>query len=328
MNAVVVNKSKFDTFKWLLKREFWENRGGFLWSQLITGAVVAGLTLIGAVLGGVKINGHFVDDFHDVDTEAGAHAIGQFIEGVVSMGMGISLLVLTFVVFFYTLGALFDERKDRSVLFWKSMPVSDAATVLSKLAWALLLAPLLAILLGAVLGLVLWLIAALGIAISGLGMVGFTAMFTDAHVFRLIGSGIAALPVYVAWALPTVGWLLFVSSWARSKPFLWAVLVPVLGCASISLISLILGLDLPLKELWSTIVGRGLGSAVPGIWSLWYGHDAIVTGDAKTSIIGLYNFVAHSWHAFSLLNTWIGAVVGAGFIFAAIHLRRWRELAD
>ena len=39
----------------------------------------------------------------------------------------------------------YDERKDRSVLFWKSLPVSDRDTVLSKAVSALVVAPTLAI---------------------------------------------------------------------------------------------------------------------------------------------------------------------------------------
>src|SRR3546814_18250586 len=54
------------------------------------------------------------------------------------------LIALAFVVFFYCLGALYDDRKDRSVLFWKSLPLSDSQTVLSKAASALLVAPLIA----------------------------------------------------------------------------------------------------------------------------------------------------------------------------------------
>src|SRR3546814_13401578 len=54
-------------------------------------------------------------------------------------------IVLAFVVFFYCLGALYDERKDRSVLFWKSLPVSDAQTVLSKVGSAVVVAPVLAV---------------------------------------------------------------------------------------------------------------------------------------------------------------------------------------
>ena len=56
--------------------------------------------------------------------------------------------MLGFVVFFYCLGSLYDERKDRSVLFWKSLPVSDRDTVLSKALSALVVAPTLAIAVG------------------------------------------------------------------------------------------------------------------------------------------------------------------------------------
>src|SRR5206468_10746510 len=53
--------------------------------------------------------------------------------------MGTALIV----GIFYCLDALYGERRDRSILFWKSLPVSDVMAVLSKLAIPIVILPLL-----------------------------------------------------------------------------------------------------------------------------------------------------------------------------------------
>src|SRR3546814_20822192 len=58
--------------------------------------------------------------------------VGFALDVAMYSAMGLLVVVLGFVVFFYCLGALYDDRRDRSILFWKSLPVSDASTVLSK----------------------------------------------------------------------------------------------------------------------------------------------------------------------------------------------------
>ena len=121
-------------------------------------------------------------------------------------GVLLACVVLAFVVFFYALGSLYDDRRDRSILFWKSLPVSDTQMVLSKAAWALLLAPLVAVGVGIVIGLVLWIISALTLSVNGVS--AGTAVFTHSHPLRIIGGVLASLPVYILWALPTVGWLM------------------------------------------------------------------------------------------------------------------------
>ncbi|WP_210235883.1 ABC-2 transporter permease, partial [Mesorhizobium sp. M1C.F.Ca.ET.212.01.1.1] len=63
-------------------------------------------------------------------------------------GVVLFIGVLAFVVFFYCLGALYDDRRDRSILFWKSLPLSDTQTVLSKVISALIVAPLIAVIAG------------------------------------------------------------------------------------------------------------------------------------------------------------------------------------
>ena len=329
MNAVTSTlgkPSKPGAFKWLIKREFWENRGGFFWAPVITGGIFLVLNLILAVIGSIAARrsmdgGGFVID----DAPEKAHQIvGGIGDGMLLGGVILACVVLAFVVFFYALGTLYDDRRDRSVLFWKSLPVSDTHMVLSKLAWALVLAPLLAIGIGILIGVAMWLISALTITVNGVPAAH--AVFTQSHPMRIIGGVLASLPVYMAWALPTIGWLMFCSAAARSKPFLWAVLVPVLACVVISMTTILPGVDIAHDRVWYTLAYRGLLSAVPGAWFPTISGVVDTSGAINTpgDLAGAIN-LARSWQAFASADLWIGAVVGIALIAAAIRLRRWRD---
>ncbi len=325
MNAVTI--TPVGRFKTLLKREFWENRGGFLWAPLIAGAVVAFLFLVGAVAGSITArpnggrSGFVIDDvtLHGDKLHA---VIGGMGDGMLMAGMVISALVLAFVVFFYALGSLYDDRRDRSVLFWKSLPVSDTETVLSKLAWAVLLAPLVAVAVGVLVGVALWLITALTLTVNGLPA-GF-AVFTHSHPIRVIGYLLGMLPVYLLWSLPTVGWLMLCSTWARSKPFLWAVLIPLLAAVTISLMTGILGLRIDLQVVWYLIY-RLLLSVVMGSWfpsSRSFDDQIEMKGPQDLSnVLDL----GRGMHALATADLWIGVAVGVAMIVLAIRLRRWRD---
>ena len=335
MNAIPASPAKAPVphatarFKWLLRREYWENRGGFFWGPVIAGAIIVGLNLILAVIGSIAArrsmgSSGFV--FDHADTHEVGQALGAMGDGMLVGGVIVACIVLAFVVFFYALGCLYDDRRDRSILFWKSLPVSDGQMVLSKLAWALVLAPVLAVAIGLLIGLALWLISALTITVNGVPAAH--AVFTQSHPLRIIGGVLACLPVYMAWALPTIGWLMFCSAAARSKPFLWAVLVPVLACVVISMTTILPGVAIAHDRVWYTLAYRGLFSAVPGAWfptisGVVDSSSAINTPDDLAGAINL----ARSWQAFASADLWIGAVVGIALIAAAIRLRRWRDEA-
>ena len=155
--------SKASTFKWMLKREYWENRGGFLYAPLIAGAISLVMSLIGILFGLLAMNraaksGSLVIDNESVnvngldlalltkklDAEA-LHNLANGLDLTLLLSSLWPFIVLAFVVFFYCLGALYDDRRDRSILFWKSLPLSDTQTVLSKALSALLVAPVIAV---------------------------------------------------------------------------------------------------------------------------------------------------------------------------------------
>ncbi len=322
MNAA--SAPRVHAFRWLLRREFWENRGGFLWAPLLTGAVVVLLFALLALAGSVwtrsaDTDGNVIIEGQRVQV---VQHLGQIGEGVLTTGVVLTGAVLGFVVFFYALGALYDDRRDRSVLFWKSLPLSDTQMVLSKATWALVLAPALAAVIGLTVGLVLWLIALAALALAG--PTGSLAALAGANPLRIAGAVLMALPVYVLWALPTVGWLLFCSAWARSKPFLMAVLLPVLVCLAAGLLSALPGLKLPVEKSWYVLFYRGLLSVFPGSWQS-AGNAQLAQG---SNTLQMSFDLSNSWHVLASTDLWIGAAIGAALIAASIPVRRRREAGD
>ncbi len=317
-----------NTMKWLLKREFWEHKGGFFWAPIVVSAIMAiitaGSVAIGVTKGSeanIRINGQVVTKLADqFSGEEKAAAVAQFANGYMASGVPL-LFVLSFTIFFYCLNALYDERKDRSVLFWKSLPVTDGATVLSKIAMALGLAPLMALLFGTILALLIVVFISLGAAAMGVNIFG--GVLSSAALYLAPLQIAAMLPIYALWALPTVGWLLMVGAWARSKPLLWAVGTPLLAVGLIAWFNKMLAFGWDIDWLWKYIVGRGLLSVTPGSWFAYSPEDLEMVGRMKQVAMG--PLLAQTWQQVTTPNLWIGALVGAAMIYAAIRLRRWKD---
>ncbi|WP_045727598.1 ABC transporter permease [Xanthomonas sp. GPE 39] len=326
MNAPAKTITSMSTFKWLLKREFWEHRGGFLWAPIITGGIIAALYALLAMVGSVAGHDRGINDMRWRDAAENANEIiGKIGDGTMLAGVLLACIVMAFVVFFYALGTLYDDRRDRSVLFWKSLPVSDLSTVLSKVVWALVLAPILALGIGLLFGLVLWLVTALTMSFNGVQQSG--AVFTHSHPLQIIGGVLSNLPIYAMWSLPTIGWLMFCSAWARSKPFLWAVLIPILSCVTASMMNILPMLHLNNNLIWYTVIYRGLLSVMPGTWLSVLRESAPPTQIDSAQDLADTIQLSGAWRIFQQPDIWIGAVIGVAFIGAAIYLRRWRDEA-
>ncbi|TAM62325.1 MAG: hypothetical protein EPN49_04605 [Rhodanobacter sp.] len=315
------------TFYWLIKREFWENRGSFLWTPVITGGVFLLLSIMGIITAEV------LGARHGIQIGAGGdlqHVIAQMDAGDTSKvsltldiamysAMGLLSVVLGIVVFFYCLGALYDDRRDRSILFWKSLPVSDASTVLSKVVSATLLAPVIAVVAGIAVGMLQLLIVATTLSFHGVNM---WQLLILAHPFHVMFNLLGYIPLYFLWALPSVGWLLLCSAWARNKPILWAVALPVATGLLVSWFGLMGLFDLPTTWFWRNIVQRGLFSVFPGTGSVFghQGHIAVI-GHPGMDFMDLGN----TYQLLASTNLWVGVVVGLGLLAGAIWFRRWRD---
>ena len=323
-------------FKLLLKREFWEHKGGFFWAPLIAGGVFLLLTLMGMITAEVaryKAAGRDID-INGAHVQVGGLNLSMLTEhlkpedlrqlgGALDMSLlmagGIPFLVLGFVVFFYALGSLYDDRKDRSVLFWKSMPLSDSQTVLSKVASATLVAPMLAAAAGVITMVGFLLMLTLFVLVHGGNPM--TLLWGPASPTSVIAMFVAGIPVYAAWALPTVGWLMLCSAWARSKPFLWAVVIPVFVGIFISWFDLLQFFNLDTAWYWKNVFLRSIGSTFP---MSWIPNLSPVHVNGPEDLATIAN-VRALYALFATPQMWIGIVAGAAMIVASIRLRRWRD---
>lgn len=315
-------------FAWLLRREYWESRRGFLWAQVSAMAVVLAITVLGIIAGEVfraRVGGS-VDmggNLNDLLRAASAHdiaGVARGLDAVLVLLGSIASLVLFFVVFFYLLGALYDDRRDRSILFWKSLPVSDTRTVIAKVIAALLMAPVIATLVVLAGYMALQLILSVWFLAHGVNPFGL--LWLHAEPFSLWLSFLVMVPVDAIWALPTAGWLLLWSSAVRSKPFLWAVLIPLVAGLLNAWIAL-LGLPhIGAELLWRQVIGRALlGGLMPGGW---LPPDA-VTRAAAGAASPTAEIYAAMGHALAQPGMWIGAAAGIAMIAIAIWFRRWRD---
>lgn len=315
-----------NTFKWMLKREYWEHKGGLFWAPTVVGALMVAMMLVTfiVVLASGKTHGVHVNgmEMHSMAELATPEVRAQMAEGLSSMFIGsiapISI-VMSFVVFFYYIGALFDDRSNRSVLFWKSLPISDRDTVLSKVVTGLFVAPVLAWIASLIVSILVTLLLCATAAVAGVNVFG--AVLSHSRTYTMPFEFLAVLPVYMIWALPTVGWLLMVSAWARTKPFLWAVGAPLVTGGLLSWMNAILGLQWKLDILWQGVIGRLLLSAVPGSWSFLLRDPSRLGADALDKGSPLVS----SWNVMATPEIWIGAVVGIAMIVVAIRLRRYRD---
>ena len=318
-----------DKFAWLLKREFWEYRGSFMWAPAITAAVMLVFMIMalltaevfgrqhGLNMGGIRID-ELSQHLDAADYEK-AHIGIDF--GLLSMGAPIAI-VLFIVTFFYCLGALYNDRADRSVLFWKSMPLSDTETVLAKVVTVSLVAPLFAV--AALIALQLGFLVLMSVYTLLHGINVLALLWSPTHLVTLWVKLLVLVPVNALWALPTIGWLMMCSSYARSKPFLWAM-TPIVAGFLVSWMGLMQSMALTTGWFWRYMVGRALLSLFPGGWM-----DSVALrelehsgGNPPEAIGHLLSFDAIG-AALATPNLLIGVVAGAAMIAAAVYFRRSR----
>ena len=282
----------------LARREFWEHRA--LW---IAPSVVAALMICGVLIASMKYRLSDADMPHHKGPEG--MTMFAVMQGATSTPLSMVTLI---VLVFYLLDCLYAERRDRSILFWKSLPVSDGLTVLSKLLVALIIVPLGVYALGLLLSLVftgVWEVnAALGRLppIPGWDTVGWL----QAELALLLCVLVAML-----WYAPCAAYLLVVSAWARRNPFLWLLLPPVAGQI------------LEHVAFGTHYLASFLGYRLFGVWPKLFAHMHFGHGRAFAlgSGLGELNLGA----VLTDIDLWLGVVAAAGLVFAAIRIRRYRD---
>jgi len=278
---------------WSLRRELWENR-----SIYIAPLAVAPVALVGMVINAVHLPAK-------IRASAGVapmklhDAIQQPYDAVAGLLMVTTLLVAVV----YSLDALYGERRDRSILFWKSLPVSDTTTVLAKASIPIVILPLLGFVVTVVLQLIMALISSAILAASGLSVAAFWEQLAFGRMSLLLLYHLIAVHG-LSWA-PFFGWMLLVSAWARRAPFVWALLPPI----AIAIVE---------KIAFNTShFGAMLGSRLSGSESVATGAPGRMPMNPMTTHITAGRFLGAP-------GFWIGLVLTALFLAAAVRLRRYQ----
>lgn len=310
-------------FGWLLRREVWEHRA--LW--IVPFALAAVLAVLYALA-------WFAPGF-SLHVDIDGFSVGEMTRSLVtdpdfrhqlSVGVGalpflvptvLITMVTVFLWFFYLTGALYGERRDRSVLFWKSMPIGDTATVLSKFVTALLVIPLLA-LAGIVAGALLITLINV-IVVSFAGGNPFSLVLAQVPFFSgPLAIGYTLL-TQALWYAPLFAYLLLASAFAPRAPALWAIVPPV---AIVVLERLLLG-----TARFADFIAARLPPNGPGLREMDF-EDVVrenVRADGTMEWSGVAGAVVEPLPLLSDASFWGGLLVAAVFIAAATWLRRYRD---
>jgi ABC-2 type transport system permease protein len=292
-------------FYWSVRRELWENRYLYL-----VPLIAAGIALIGFLWA----SRHLPDN---VRKAAALDPNVKYALLTASHDYVAALLILVtgLVSAWYCLEALHGERRDRSILFWKSLPVSDTTTVLSKAAIPLLVMPAIAFVVILATHLLMLLAATLIVVSNGESP---AVLWEQAPVFRNPWVLIYGLITLTIWNAPITAWLLVVSAWAQRAPLLWAVLPPLVIVA------------IERIAFGTSYIGSVLKSRLSGGFS----HAFIVRtkeaaaaaqGDGHDRMAQAFNAIPDPAKFVSSPAVWIGVAVAAALLALAIWLRRRRD---
>jgi ABC-2 type transport system permease protein len=200
---------------WSIRRELWEYRSIYL-----APLAVAGLFLVGFFISSTTLPGR-IRSLGSLGT-AEQH---QALLHPYDFAAGMVMLVAFLISIFYSLDALYGERRDRSILFWKSLPVSDLTTVLSKAIVPLVMVPLFAFAVTVVLQFLMLVWSSTILLASGQSVGMLWSHVSPFQIWVMLLYHLVT--VHMLWYAPIYSYLLLVSAWARRAPFLWVVLPPV-----------------------------------------------------------------------------------------------------
>ena len=309
-----------NAFVWLVRRELWESRAVWVGPAICAAIIVVGLLIASLSHGGIVFDtdhGPKLAEFEAKLTPAKVEALASIVLGLISLPF---LITILFVQFFYSIDALYGERRDRSILFWKSLPISDAASVLAKLSVAAVLIPMVAC------GFAV-LTQVLVFALLSVKLSSFAAL--AGHFWSPVtwaGSLLVMLYVLVGtvlWYLPLVGWLLLVSAWAPRSPFMWATLPP-------PALALAEWVVFRTNHLWHVIGGRvgNIGFLSEAFAKMngegfGFGYNGPGLGEvtAPASLVDLMQ----PGVLFTSTSLWAGVVVGGALVATTIWMRRYRD---
>ena len=295
----------------LIRREIWEHRSIYVTPMAIASIVTLGVfamlifasgfaaELDAVIFGATNIAG---------ETERKA-ALTLYFLGT----SWLFLVALAILTVFYCLDSLYAERKDKSILFWRSMPVTDAETVISKLIIALLVIPV-----AAIIGIIVTHLVNLVVTSVWVSMKGGDASLLIWGSVSLLDNWLAAVIVILAtgiWMSPFIGWFLFVSAYTKRSPLLMAFM-------SLFLLALLEKIILRTHVFAEHVLGRGDGMPLIRTDNLerFFDEEQWRIAEGATSLLAHLDVVQF----LTSPATWAGIIVCGLLSTAAIYVRRYR----
>lgn len=264
---------------WSVRRELWENRSVYLAPLFVAAFVLFASFIATLTIGSRK-----------------AHSVGP-----IGMAPAPIMMATILVGFFYCLDALYGERRDRSILFWKSLPVSDRTTVLAKASIPLVMLPLIGFVLSLVTQLLL-LPVTIAVSLANGASPGRVWAALPEPLLMIYG-----LTVHALWFAPIYCWLLLVSGWARRAPIMWALLPP-LAIAAFERIAF-------KSNSFMYMLQYRMTGAMKEAFRIKAGDKS---GNVELSQIDPLNFLLTP-------GLWVGLIFAIGCLVAAVRLRGKRE---
>jgi ABC-2 type transport system permease protein len=276
---------------WSIRRELWENRSIYI-APLVAAAVFLFGFLVHTMILRLRMHGVW-----NLGPEQQRRALAMPYEMAALLVMGTAFII----GIFYSLDALYGERRDRSILFWKSLPVSDLTTVLSKITIPIVILPLLSFAIAVITQWLMLLLSSLVLLGSGLSL---ATLWSQSSLFHMsLALLYHMVTVHGLWYAPFYAWLLLVSAWAPRAPVLWAAVPPFVIWA---VEKITFNTSYFLSMLKHRLMGPESSTASRG-------------GTLMDALAGLTPA-----QFFSRPGLWIGLAIAGVFLAAAVRLRRYR----
>lgn len=301
-------------FGMLIKRELWENKGSLVWTPLIVSAVLAVLSLWVVVRGAYEIgvspefqlDGEFFQvaelatKLNSLTDEERTFAVKA---GLVGLKVPFDLLMLIMLPFYFV-AALYDERKDRSIYFWRSLPVSDLHSVLAKLVTGVVVYPAIVLVAAAALQF-FWMLIATGLAWY-VGVSAWTTVWAPSVLPWFWLSSYFDYLLVMLWLMPFLALHLLLSA-ATRRPLVISIVLPL---AVMLVEKLAIGTE---------HVGHWLAERAMGVFTLVWGDMRDMDTAAEHYPFAGYS---HGLEVFGNGQLWFGLALAAAMLAGAVYARR------
>ena len=278
-------------FYWSIRRELDEHRSIYLAPLAIAGVILLGFLWVLVRLPHTMRKAMSMDMMHERD----------LIAQPFNFAAGLIMAAAFIISIFYSVDALYGERRDRSILFWKSLPVSDLTTVLAKASIPLIVLPVIAYVVTLAVETIMLLLSCAVVAASGFSVAQFWSRLELYHT--MFGLAYHIVTVHMLWYAPLYAWLFLISAWAKRAPFLWAALPPFA------------------VGIFEKIAFHSAHFAAFLQWRFSGGREAI--GNATGNVLDPEMHLTPG-PFLATPGLWLGLLFAAVFLLAAARLRRQR----